>query len=222
MTFVHPAGTGDVAKQAPTHWMESYRLPQFPAHLSCVHAALYTNVSDSALLRKRLVTASTSEGIDGDRERAAVNFSFIEARLITSVTHLRTAIYQAILAESQDSLRTKTVHSEIIWALNPTNNISEAMRRYGVSDATTALVVVRIGGPELPAASIENDMNAIVNGTMVSFAELRDLTDWPAVKKYHKLANEAGVRAAKDNLEREHAVVDSIVVSSVAMKAVMA
>jgi len=183
---------------------------------------LYTNVSDSALLRKRLVTASTAEGIDGDRERAAVNFSFIEARLITSVTHLRTAIYQAILVESQDSLRTKTVHSEIIWALNPTNNISEAMRRYGVSDATTALVVVRIGGPELPAASIENDMNAIVNGTMVSFAELRDLTDWPAVKKYHKLANEAGVRAAKDNLEREHAVVDSIVVSSVAMKAVMA
>lgn len=117
--------------------------------------------------------------------------------------------------------------------------ISEAIRRYGVSDATTGLVVVRIGGPELPAASIESAMNAVVNGTMVSFAGLRDLTDWSAVKKvcmyiytfdpalnvdgqYHKLANEAGVRAAKDDPEREHAVVDGIVVSSVAMKAVMA
>ncbi|KAJ6584670.1 CGI-121-domain-containing protein [Mycena capillaripes] len=201
--------------------MQSYQLPQFPTHLSCVHAALYTDVSDSALLRKRLITASTAEGSDGEREREAVNFSFIEARLITSVCHLRTAIYQAILAESQGGLRTKTVHSEIIWALNPTNNISEAMRRYGVSDATTALIVVRIGGPEFSAENVERDMDAIVKGTKASFSMLRDLTDWTAVKKYHKLGNEIGVRDAKDDVERERAVVDGIVVSSVAMKSVM-
>ncbi|KAJ7465297.1 kinase binding protein CGI-121-domain-containing protein [Mycena latifolia] len=202
--------------------MESYQLPQFPNHLSCVHAALYTDVSDSDLLRKRLITASTAEGIDGERERDALNFAFIEARLITSVNHLRTAIYQAILAAAQGSLRTKTVHSEIIWALNPTNNITEAMRRYGVSDATTALVVVRIAEPELSAASVEANTDAIVKGSKVSFASLQDLTDWPAVKKYHKLGNDAGVRDAKDDLEREHTVVDRIVVSSVAMKSVMA
>ncbi|KAJ6511975.1 kinase binding protein CGI-121-domain-containing protein [Mycena vitilis] len=202
--------------------MQSYQLSQFPSHLSCVHAALYTNVSDSDSLRKRLLTASTAEGSDGERERDAVNFSFIEARLITSVNHLRTAIYQAILAESQSSLRTKTVHSEIIWALNPTNNISEAMRRYGVSDATTALIVVRIGGPELLAENVERDMNAIVKGTQASFTELANLTDWTAIKKYHKLGNEVGIREAKDDQERERMIVDGIVVSSVAMKSVMA
>src|SRR5437879_3609846 len=42
---------------------------------------------------------------------------------ITSPLHLQTAIYQALLSESQGSLRTKTIHSEIIWALNPTNNV---------------------------------------------------------------------------------------------------
>ncbi|KAJ7645637.1 kinase binding protein CGI-121-domain-containing protein [Mycena polygramma] len=202
--------------------MQSYQLPQFPTHLSCVHAALYTNVSDSDSLRKRLITASTAEGSDGERERDAVNFSFIEARLITSVNHLRTAVYQAILAESQGSLRTKTVHSEIIWALNPTNNISEAMRRYGVSDATTALIVVRIGGPDLLAEDVERDMDAIVKGTKAPFTELRELTDWTAIKKYHKLGNEVGVREAKEDQERERIVVDGIVVSSVAMKSVMA
>ncbi|KAJ7164708.1 kinase binding protein CGI-121-domain-containing protein [Mycena crocata] len=202
--------------------MESYQLPQFLAHLSCVHAALYTNVSESDLLRKRLVAASTAEGPDGERERDALNFSFIEARLITSIGHLRTAIYQAILAESQGALRTKTVHSEIIWALNPTNNISEAMRRYGVSDATSALVVVRIGGPELSAEDLGRNMDAIVKATKTPLVGLRDLTDWVAVKKYHKLANEVGIRDAKDDVDREHAVVDGIVVSSVAMKSVMA
>ncbi|KAJ7163256.1 kinase binding protein CGI-121-domain-containing protein [Mycena filopes] len=163
--------------------MESYQLPQFPPHLSCVHAALYTDISDPDSLRKRLIAASTAEGTDGEHERAALNFSFIEARLITSVNHLRTAIYQAVLAESQASLRTKTVHSEIIWALNPTNNISDAMRRYGVSDTTTALIVVRIGGSELSADSVERDMDAVVNGTKVPLARLQEITDWPAVKK---------------------------------------
>lgn len=57
------------------------------------------------------------------------------------------------------------------------------MRRYGVSDATTALIVVRIGGPELSAEDVERDMDAVVEGTKVSFAGLRDLTDWTAVKK---------------------------------------
>ncbi|KAF8158967.1 kinase binding protein CGI-121-domain-containing protein [Mycena galopus ATCC 62051] len=201
--------------------MESYQVGHFPPHLSCVHAALYTNVSDPDLLRKRLITASTAEGAAGERERDAVNFAFIDARLITSVNHLRTAVYQALLADSQGALRTKTVHSEIIWALNPTNNISEAMRRYGVSDTSTALVVVRIGGPELTAEVVERDMDAAVKGTKVPFAELRDLTDWAAVKKYHKLGNEVAVRDAKGDLEREHAVVDGIVVSSVAMKSVV-
>ncbi|KAJ7366556.1 kinase binding protein CGI-121-domain-containing protein [Mycena albidolilacea] len=201
--------------------MQSYQLPHFPTHLSCVHTALYTDVSESDLLRKRLITASTAEGSTGERERDAVNFAFIEARLITSVEHLRTAVYQAVLAAAQGGLRTKTVHSEIIWALNPSNNISEAMRRYGVSDTTASLVVVRIGGPELLAEDVERDMDAAIKGIKAPFARLEDLTDWTAVKKYHKLGNEVGIREVKDNPERERAVVDGIVVSSVAMKSVM-
>jgi len=44
---------------------------------------------------------------------------------ITSKLHLETAIFQAILAESQNALRTRTVHSEILYNLNPTHNVSE-------------------------------------------------------------------------------------------------
>lgn len=114
------------------------------------------------------------------------------------------------------------------------------MRRYGVSDTTASLVVVRIGGPELLADDVERDMDAAIKGIKAPFARLEDLTDWAAVKKvcvcinnpspsnakrasiqYHKLGNEVGIREAKDNPERERAVVDGIVVSSVAMKSVM-
>ena len=116
---------------------------------------------------------------------------------ITSVLHLQTAIYYALLAQSQECLRTKTVHSEILWALNPSNNvrtsiptrfthvlisflqISEAIRRYGVSDATTSLFVVEIG--TLP--SHHDKIKAIVDGTVSPFSQLSEITDWGTVKK---------------------------------------
>jgi len=113
--------------------------------------------------------------------------------------HLQTAIYHAILAASQGCLRTKTVHSEVLWALNPTNNvcqshdlrilspdrqflqISEAIRRYGISDSSTALFVVRIASPSL--TDVRDKMNAVVEGKMVPLMVLDQVTDWSLVKK---------------------------------------
>ncbi|KIY45147.1 CGI-121-domain-containing protein [Fistulina hepatica ATCC 64428] len=191
--------------------METITFPHFPDHLSVAHVALYTNVRNGASLKARIVKAATDEGADGDRERHAVNFAFIDARLITSPLHLRTAIQQAIISAADDALRTKSVHSEILWALNPTNNISEALRRYGVSDTTTALLVVRIcGRSDVGANAMRMQAEAVVQGDLVPLSHLAELTDWA----YHKLNNEPSVGD-------DHAVIDNIVVSTVAVKSVM-
>ncbi|KAH9853321.1 CGI-121-domain-containing protein [Lenzites betulinus] len=199
--------------------MLSLHYPHLPTAFSTVHVALYTNVSNSAALRTRIVRASQLEGPEGDAEREAVNFAFVDARLICSPLHLQTAVYQAILAQAQGALRTKTVHSEILWALNPTNNITEAIRRYGVSDASTALIVVRISSPDLE--DVETQMNAVVEGTLVPLDDLAQITDWASVKKYYKLNGEPTVKEAAKDPIRERKIVNEIVTSSVAMKSVM-
>jgi len=170
---------------------------------------------------------------------------------ITSILHLQTAVYYALLAQSQGCLRTKTVHSEILWALNPSNNvcvsaptkptyfsvlhlqISEAIRRYGVSDSTSSLFVVEIG--VLP--SHHDKAKAIVNGTVSPFSQLAEITDWTSIKKvrytrtlphrpqflqleqYHKLNGELAIQHIRDEATA-YAVIDEIVVSTVAMKCV--
>ncbi|KAG8808728.1 hypothetical protein FRC18_004881 [Serendipita sp. 400] len=100
--------------------MEVYHIPHFGAS---VHTALFHDVSNASALRSRLVAASTMQGEEGVMERGAVNFAFIDARLITSKRVLEIAIQQALLADERGQLRTKYIHSEILWLLNPGNNV---------------------------------------------------------------------------------------------------
>jgi len=192
--------------------MEVYDYPQFSLQAA---VCLFTDVTNGPGIRKKIVEAATCQGEEGETLRDAVNFSFVDARLITSVLHLQTAVYYALLAQSQECLRTKTVHSEILWALNPSNNISEAIRRYGISDSTTSLFVVEIG--VLP--SHQDKIKAIVDGMISPLSQLTGITDWATIKKYHKLNGEAAILRIKDPATA-NAVIDEIVTSTVAMKSV--
>ncbi|KAF8655192.1 hypothetical protein AX16_003224 [Volvariella volvacea WC 439] len=197
--------------------METLRFPSNPPHLSFAHIALFKNVKNASDLRDRIVSASTSPN---QSDRDEVNYAFINPTLITSKLHLQTAIAQATLSDAQGSLRTKTVHSEILWALNPTHNITEALRRYGISPTSTSLLLIRIDGPAESPSAIQTHMTKLVDGDLVPFEELSTLTDWATIKKYHKLNEEQAIKSA-GGVDRERAVVDNIVVTSVAMKSVM-
>ncbi|PCH41684.1 CGI-121-domain-containing protein [Wolfiporia cocos MD-104 SS10] len=200
--------------------METFRYAHLPPDVSHVHVALFTNVANAAQIRARIIKAATAAGPEGELEREAVNFAFIDARLICSVLHLQTAIVQAVLAEVQGSLRTKTVHAEILWALSPNNNITEAIRRFGVSDTTAALFVVRIAPPDL--GDVQARMLAVVSGDISPIGDLGQFTDWASVKKYYKLNGEPALKESGLDVAQEHLIVDEIVTSSVAMKSVMA
>jgi len=85
-------------------------------------------------------------------------------------------------------------------------------------------------------------MNTVVLGTLSPLSSLNQLTDWPSIRKvcklllldeqrrglhefpcqYHKLNTEPAIKEALGDPDREHAIVDNIVVSTVAMKSVMA
>ena len=60
--------------------MESLDYPEFPVHLSVVHVALFTQIIRPSHLRERLI--NVAKGDQGDTEREAVNFAFINAHLV--------------------------------------------------------------------------------------------------------------------------------------------
>ena len=58
--------------------------------------------------------------------------------------------------------------------------ITEAIRRYGVSDDTKELFVVRI---DRPIPNMQEKMISIVEGDLSSMNDLARITDWASIKK---------------------------------------
>ena len=62
--------------------MTSLTFAHFPTALSTAHIALFTGITNAASLRARIIAASMMEGPQGNAEREAVNFAFVEASLV--------------------------------------------------------------------------------------------------------------------------------------------
>lgn len=63
--------------------LEVYRCPEFVYPV--VFAAKFKHVKNAGKIRARIVNAATLEGPEGDKERDAVNFAFINAKLVRRV-----------------------------------------------------------------------------------------------------------------------------------------
>ncbi|KAG7529522.1 hypothetical protein FFLO_05590 [Filobasidium floriforme] len=223
--------------------MESYHLSHFPVDHSSVHLAFFKNVTNSADLRKRLVAAATMEGEEGDRERDLLDYAFVEANMIVDREQLLTAIYSALQAASSGSLKTKTLHSEVLLSLHPsaTPQINEALRKFGISATTKNLILVRIGPPSScsttststssPPSSDEDAkaeheqklvdaMSDLVEGEMTSLSQLRESdVDWKGLKKLYKL-NEMNLPSNAPSTETEKDMLAAVITSTIATKTV--
>lgn len=164
--------------------METVRLPPALGHAYArVYIAQFDDVRNGAELKDALIAASKSP--EGSSERRRMDYAFVDARLVVSRQQLLTATIEAIVAaervrgEQHVGFKTPSIHSEILWALNPNNNvrrctlpqIADALRRFGVSKTTTNLLLVHVAppppdGPE-PMALLQS-MISLVHGNLLT------------------------------------------------------
>jgi EKC/KEOPS complex subunit CGI121/TPRKB len=134
---------------------------------------------------------------------------------LVSKSHLLTAVQTTLLnalshlpayPDSADATQSTSVptphtkshnlHSEILLTLSPNNNITDSIRRHGITDETTHLVLVRFGArqgaggegegqEETDAQEMWRQMNEVVKGELESLDELDkgESVDWSRVDK---------------------------------------
>ncbi|WFC93930.1 hypothetical protein MBRA1_000556 [Malassezia brasiliensis] len=155
--------------------METVRLPAAWAHgaYERVYVAQFAHVRNGAALKNALIAASKAP--ENSDERRRMDYAFVDARLLVSRAQLLTAVVEAIAASERVrkgekvGLKTPSIHSEVLWTLNPNNNIADALRRFGVSASTETLVLVHIArappqGPD--PVEVVSAMDALVDGEL--------------------------------------------------------
>ncbi|OCK83396.1 CGI-121-domain-containing protein [Lepidopterella palustris CBS 459.81] len=162
--------------------VQTFYLPHFPSNP--IYIALFKDVSNASFLRQQLLDANTE-----------FDYAFLDATMILSSTHLLAALFRTLNDSLHNRLKSRTIHSEIVFSLSPNNNIAEAFRRFGISATTNSLIAVKISmsppSPSNPLSieSVQSHLTRVVQGTQMVFSDetLLGLTDLERLRKVYKL-----------------------------------
>ncbi|KAJ3612426.1 hypothetical protein NHX12_020702 [Muraenolepis orangiensis] len=148
----------------------SHRLELYPEQT--VTQLLFKCVKNAKELRK-----SVMEG--------KIDAAFINPKMLVDPFQVLVAANKAVHLQTIGKMKTRSLYSEVIFNLSPTNNISEAFKRFGISDTDDSVLVVLItteGESQVLADVVEK-----VDGQQIPVAELSTLNDVTQIKKLYKV-----------------------------------
>ncbi|KAL5361929.1 EKC/KEOPS complex subunit cgi121 [Aspergillus floccosus] len=156
--------------------LETLNLPHVPLP---VHVALYRDVQNAPFLRQQLISGN-----------AGFEYAFIDASMVLSRSHALSAVFRAINDYLNQRLKSRNVHSETVFSFSPNNNIADSFRRFGITDSTKDLLVVKVSvTPDITRESVAAHLAQSVEGTPVPFDDetLSGISDIAKIKKAYKL-----------------------------------
>ncbi|KAK2858852.1 hypothetical protein Q5P01_003472 [Channa striata] len=133
---------------------------------------LFKEVKNAAALRQ--------SAVEGKLQCALINPTML-------VNHFQVlvAANKAVHLQKTGKMKTRNIYSEIIFNLSPTNNISEAFKRFGISDGDDGVMVVLVHNKD--ETELFSDIVAKVDGLQVPVGDISSLSDHAKIKKLYKV-----------------------------------
>ncbi|XP_061125179.1 EKC/KEOPS complex subunit TPRKB [Syngnathus typhle] len=133
---------------------------------------LFKDVQNAAELRQNAV--------DGK-----IKGALIKPTMLVSPFQVLVAANKAVHLHKRNQMKTRGLFSEIIFNLSPTNNISEAFKRFGISDGDGTVLVVLVHTKE--ESHLVSDMVTKVDGVQIPVEDISSLSDLEKIKKLYKI-----------------------------------
>lgn len=148
-----------------THELELYPLQR-------VTLILFRDVKNATELRQSAVEGK-------------FNGALINPTMLVSPFQVLVAANKAVHLQKIGKMKTRSLFSEIIFNLSPTNNISEAFKRFGISDGDNSVLVVLVTNQDEPPSL--SDITKRVDGQQAPVDDLSSFSDKSKIKKFFKI-----------------------------------
>ncbi|XP_029351239.1 EKC/KEOPS complex subunit TPRKB isoform X2 [Echeneis naucrates] len=146
------------------------KLELFPDH--AVTQILFRELKNAAELKKSAVEGK-------------INGALINPAMLVSPFQVLVAANKAVHSQKIGKMKTRSLYSEIIFNLSPTNNISEAFKRFGIADGDESVLVVLVHNKD--ESHHLADITAQVDGLQVPVDEVSSLSDSAKIRKLYKV-----------------------------------
>ncbi|GFS17419.1 TP53RK-binding protein [Elysia marginata] len=136
--------------------------------------ALYTGLDSCKELRKSVM--------DG-----TIVASLLKTAMIVDPFQVLTAANKAVHLSQTNNMTTKNVHSEILFCLSPTKNISESFRSFGAADSDTSVFVAIVDDVEDKTLT---RISEILGQSPAEIDGVASLADTDLITKAYKLSED--------------------------------
>lgn len=146
-------------------------------------AVLVTNVQNQQTIKENL--------IKGNQQ---YDYAFINAKNIVSLEQIYSAYYKTMLDNHHGTMKSRTLHTEVIYALSPFKNIMDCLNKFGISKSSDSLLILKIvnydeATSEYFTSQLDNIRN-VVDGEIVELNDenLLKIFDTKTIEKNYKLS----------------------------------
>lgn len=157
---------------------QTITLPLYPQHPFFL--AYYDNVAPEVLATVKSELISRNPEYD---------FCFLSTTYLVSLEQLHCALHKAVQNLVQGTMKAKSVNTEIIFDLSPVNNINDALKRFGIDETRTDLIVVKLSSDTGSFEQLDNELAGLLNAKSTELTDdiLMQRADLKKFKKLFKL-----------------------------------
>eukprot|EP00252_Welwitschia_mirabilis_P012777 TRINITY_DN2826_c0_g1_i1.p1 TRINITY_DN2826_c0_g1~~TRINITY_DN2826_c0_g1_i1.p1 ORF type:complete len:175 (-),score=30.24 TRINITY_DN2826_c0_g1_i1:162-686(-) len=161
-----------------------------------LHLFLFTDVANSKELLDYMQAGTLTP-----------EMAFFNALLVPDVFPVLAAAHKTWLAKCRGRLTTRTLHSELIYNYSGSKHISESLKRCGINDSTTYMLVARFNATSDEIEAIRK----MIQGTELSLSELPLRANSAQIHKHYKISPmELGISSLADSIVCRIAVRDAL------------